>query len=682
MAASTQTTTLTNGVGSATYYISFTMGGLTFGANYWYFDNVNIGSTSLASQILWSASTSPTYLYTNAGCTTPYDGISYATTLYAKPIVTTTYTATATNGSCSNADGVTFTIDSKTWDGSVWSGDGNDPVTGQTAIIDGTLTLPANITACSCIVKSGKTLTIPAGKTLTVENTISNEGTVIIEDTGSLLQTNTGADANSGSGTYQVYKKSREYAEYDYNYWSSPVVGETATDAVTTNSSVAVTGAATASTTGSSLMYYYVPGNYNDANNDVWDDDSNEWVAVSGTLTAGKGFIAMGAGADFPFSTDFDSGTFQQTVHFDGTNVNNGDLTITLTHDIDTSTTESDNLIGNPYPSAIDATKLYTENSSKISSSAFFWTHDRPIDVIAGAPWAYAYDNADYSSLNLASGVGSGANSVTPNKFVASGQGFMVQLLDTAADGIITLKNSMREAGSNTYFMRDNQIYDAIWLNLTDNAGLYRQIAISFIENASNTFDVYDTKRLPYPGLPDFYSIPTGSNEKLAIQGLAPFSVDRVIPLGITTTYDNTYQISLDRTQGIFGEGQAVYLKDNLTGVIHDFNQGSYSFTQAITADLNDRFEIVFTSTMATDTISADSFTVYPNPSKGIFNINSRVNGAMQINVYDVTGKWVNAYQFDSATHQSLDLSGLQSGVYLAKITANGSTVTKKLVIE
>jgi hypothetical protein len=196
---------------------------------------------------------------------------------------------------------------------------------------------------------------------------IQNDGVIDIAHEGSLVQV-AETDANRGSGSYIVRKNTRLYHEYDYNYWASPVVGETVQDAFGTNSALL---AGTGSTsTNLSYVYHMNPANFDDADDNGWDDNTDEWIQYSsGTMQRGKGYIALGAGADFPFNaSDFENG-FQQSVHFDGTNVNNGTFTLAVVDDIDTSTTLSDNLIGNPYPSALDANLFYSENSALIGQN-------------------------------------------------------------------------------------------------------------------------------------------------------------------------------------------------------------------------------------------------------------------------------------------------------------------------
>lgn len=88
-------------VGSSTLYVAFVTSGFTFGFHRWSIDNVSISGLAPAA-ITWSPSTG---LYTNAAATVPYTTGTSATTVYAKPLVDTTYTVTATNtGGCTTTN--------------------------------------------------------------------------------------------------------------------------------------------------------------------------------------------------------------------------------------------------------------------------------------------------------------------------------------------------------------------------------------------------------------------------------------------------------------------------------------------------------------------------------------------------------------------------------------------------
>lgn len=97
-------------------------------------------------------------------------------------------------------------------------------------------------------------------------------------------------------------------------------------------------------------------------------------------------------------------------------------------------------------------------------------------------------------------------------------------------------------------------------------------------------------------------------------------------------------------------------------------------------------FSGAFTSaTLGTvDFANSNGVKIYPNPSNGPFTISMNPNvGKVAIQVVDLTGKEVYSQanaEFNS--EKSIDLSSLQSGVYVVKITGEGMNYSQKIVKE
>ena len=102
-------------------------------------------------------------------------------------------------------------------------------------------------------------------------------------------------------------------------------------------------------------------------------------------------------------------------------------------------------------------------------------------------------------------------------------------------------------------------------------------------------------------------------------------------------------------------------------------NEGILVDNLAITQTFNE------TLSTTNHTLTND-FAIYPNPtSTGSVSITSTNSEAISVNVFDILGKQVlNA----NISNNTLDVSSLNAGVYLVKLTQNNATVTKKLVIK
>lgn len=89
---------------------------------------------------------------------------------------------------------------------------------------------------------------------------------------------------------------------------------------------------------------------------------------------------------------------------------------------------------------------------------------------------------------------------------------------------------------------------------------------------------------------------------------------------------------------------------------------------------------IKFDGVMATNKVSSGQFTVFPNPaSSGYVNIGAKGKGAKIISVYDVLGKLVIKTTLNG---ERLDISTLNSGIYILKIEQGKASTSKKLVVK
>ena len=70
---------------------------------------------------------------------------------------------------------------------------------------------------------------------------------------------------------------------------------------------------------------------------------------------------------------------------------------------------------------------------------------------------------------------------------------------------------------------------------------------------------------------------------------------------------------------------------------------------------------------------------MYPNPVTGsVLNITSDANGSKTVAIYDVLGKQV----VNTVTNSTVNVANFTAGVYIVKITENGKTATRKLVVK
>ena len=75
---------------------------------------------------------------------------------------------------------------------------------------------------------------------------------------------------------------------------------------------------------------------------------------------------------------------------------------------------------------------------------------------------------------------------------------------------------------------------------------------------------------------------------------------------------------------------------------------------------------------------------IYPNPSKGILNVSiPSYSGELKINLFDINGREVLSSSENFSIEKSINLKGLESGIYVLKLQGNdGLSYTEKIVLE
>jgi len=91
------------------------------------------------------------------------------------------------------------------------------------------------------------------------------------------------------------------------------------------------------------------------------------------------------------------------------------------------------------------------------------------------------------------------------------------------------------------------------------------------------------------------------------------------------------------------------------------------------------------TNVLSTNSFFENNFSIVPNPSKGIFDIQLKsILDDYSIVIYDTTGRIVfeREYVNNSDLNQIITLNDTMKGIYLISIRSKGDSVTKKIIIE
>lgn len=617
-----------------------------------------VGNLTLAghsgSILRWEWSTSPTFATiggtianTTSTLTVAQMG-TFAGTRYFRAVLSNSG-CTAYSYAPTAPTYASVTYNTVTWNGSSWSP--SAPTASTAVVFAGNYTGNANLSACSVLVSSGNVV-FNSGYTLTVTNGVTvTGGTLTFNNNASLVQIN---DAAVNSGYIRYYRTTTPMVRYDYTYWSSPLSPQTLLGV---------------SPLTMSDKYF------------TFNTTANTYVNVASNslMTPGKGYIIRAPEGHPTTPTTY-------TAEFDGGHLtppdgvpNNG----VYTQPVYGPGPNNFNLLGNPYPSAIDADLFYSANMGVMDGSFYFWTHNTPINPLQ-------YTQSDYAIYNSTGGTGTGTagggtgNTSVPNGNIAAGQGFFIK---GTANGTVTFNNSMRLVGLNNQFFRmpgiaAKQVIEKhrVWLDIRNSQGAYKQTLVGYVAGATNEKEnAFDADAADTGTLVNLYSL-VGA-EKTAIQGRAlPFDPSDEVPLGYKSTTAGQLEITLHNFDGLFS-AQNIYLEDKLLNVIHDLKAGSYIFvTEAGTFD--NRFVLRYTDTalsISDQQLHPDAVVVYKN-AEGIQIMASNLI-MKEVRIFDVRGRLLLTRDSINASQTTISNLQAQEQVLIVQITTHDNKkVNKKIV--
>jgi hypothetical protein len=510
------------------------------------------------------------------------------------------------NGIDDNCNGITDTDiitcgNTTSWNGSSWSN--GIPTYGKEVIFLNDYTSTSDMYACSIIVKNNSLIIF--NNNLYVYNRIkTNAGsTFIMNNNNNVIQINPDI---TNFGNMIIRRNTSTLVRLDHTLWSSPVIGQN--------------------------LYNFSPQTLTHR---FYTYDTSTDTYLSSTLSTTSEFTAAKGYAVRAANNQSATIPAEWTGSFTGI-PNNGTYPFNLTH----TTVNKFNLLGNPYPSTINATTFVTDNAATIEGTLYFYAHTLTMDVNGIFP-----PGTNYASWNATGGTAATAvanNSPnyhtpaeTPNGTIQVGQGFFVEAKN---NGSVNFNNTQRINNQNHQFFKTTTENHHIWLNATTNDGTdLNQILIGYLEGATIGIDTnYDGKSYGNIGN-HLYSI--CNNEKLVIQGRAlPFSTTDEVPLGWYCETAGTFKLKLSNWDGIFQGNQDVFIKDNITGTTTNIKTTPYTFTST-TGTFNNRFSIVFEQNLGETTHNLVANTVIVHKKDQVFQVSSQDKEIKDILIYDLTGR-------------------------------------------
>jgi len=542
-----------------------------------------------------------------------------------------------------------------------WSG---TPTALTPIVVSANLSVTSTVNACACQVTNNAVITVQPNANLVVQReiVIDNGSNIIVENNGSIVQVQDDA-ANSGTAT--VKRNTTAMKNYDFTYWSSPVQNWTLFNL-------------------SPLTRFDKYFSFDPITNNYVTHTNGAQV-----MQPGRGYtVRAPAGWSVTNETH---GIYNAT--FTGI-MNTGVITTPFSKGAGTF-----NLIGNPYPSAIDIDTFLTDpaNAGLVNGTVYLWTHNTAISAATPGNAVYNYTADDYAKYNLTGGVKTYSPALSggmePTGKIASGQGFFIETKAGLANGsyTATFRNAMRIAGQNGQFFKASGTQNTaspsilekhrIWLNLHNAGGAYDEMLVGYIENATNDIDrLYDGIIFNGGNFVSLYSLI--GTDKLAIQGRAlPFDTSDVIPLGYKTSVAGTFVIQLEHFDGLF-DNQNVYLLDKSDMSYHNISEAEYSFTTA-TGTFNDRFEIRYQNgQLGVGDVAPGQNSVYIIKVDKHLEVDTGNYNMTNVQIFDLTGKKVYEKGDINATLFRTNDLNIAAQVLIVKVTLDDeSVITKKVIM-
>ena len=529
---------------------------------------------------------------------------------------------------------------------------------------------------------------------------------------------------------------------FNYNYWSSSVgpiasTGARGTASLNNNftiQSVLLDGSApddgiypkavkflnhgTAADSGGSdpiIISTYWLWKYNGSSSDY-----NAWQKIyhNTPILPGEGYTMKGTSGSVPILNN-------QNYVFKG-KPNNGDFTLPIT-------VGNDRLIGNPYPSALDADKFIKDNLSTtdggnntvgnvFNGALYFWDHfgEENSHYVGDYVGGYATRNliggapaiANDKRINDTGGIGT----KVPGRYIPVNQGFFVITsldedltgLTTIYGGDIVFKNSQRvfmpEAPSNSVFMRyadtgknsknkdsnsndsnnanNNNSRPLIRLQFDSPKGIHRQILAGVDKNATNSFDLGYDAILPDLSSEDlFWNI---QDTQFVIQGVDNFDYDQELPLGLIISEKGIARIAIDSLENMDPYVQ-LYIKDNSNNETYEITNKPFDI-ELEPGEYYDRFSLVFQPRLQTlDEVTLEQgILIYMNDSNTLLQINRLVDTKIEsIKLFNSLGQSFNTWDSNLENRRlSLPIRNVSTGMYIVQLETSDGVIIRKMLVK
>ena len=560
-----------------------------------------------------------------------------------------------------------------------FSPDASHGYKGTAAQVTGT-GLPAQVRSLTTTNANVLTLTTPTSVTQTL--TVGGAGNLVLggnaltllsSASGTALAVNSSTGAVVGNATVQRYIDPTTNAGPGYRHYSAPVANTTVADLTTTGFAPTLTTSYNSSATPGTTTPFPTVFGYDQARvtltNSFAPFDRGFVVPVSTDVP-----LAVGRGYDVNIDA-------AQLVDFVGT-LTTGDQTVNLSRNPAASADAAAagwQLLGNPYPAPLDYGLVAPIDRPNLDAAIYVYS--------STGPYVGTY-RTFLPPTDVSEAIGNGVLPVA--------QGFFVRVSAGQTSGSLTFRNAQRLISPEaTTFQRGTAgTRPLVQLELRGATGPADALYAYAQAGATPAFDSqFDAEKLPNTTGLNLSSTAT-SGQRLAIDGRPVFAAATVLPLTVGVPAAGTYTLSAAALTNL-PAGLDAYLHDAVTGqTINLRQQPRYAFAVSpaqAQAGLSTRFSLGFSpqAILATHAgLHAGEVSLFPNPAHDSFTVLvPAVTGTSQLRaeLLNALGQVVRrlgaALPADGASLR-VDTAGLAGGVYILRLSAGPTTLTKRVVLQ
>lgn len=481
----------------------------------------------------------------------------------------------------------------------------------------GTIALTEDAIVKDIEVEFGGVLVVDGDYKLEVLEGIQLDGDIRLLGNAQLVQTHTGVSQVTGSGNLYVDAQSQLSNVYQSGYWTSPVTTSgttfTVTDAMkdgttqltatsTPTNMTFTTGYDGLQTTPITISNYWLAKLTNALD---WNRHQSE--TTSHNIT--EGFNMKSSGAT------------NQNFIFVG-KPNDGNYTSAIT-------AGNSSLLGNPYPSSIDA-DLFLQDNVSVFSTLYFWdgTNDNSNTHVRNTYLG------GYATRVVGLGTAYNGGDI-PTQFIPVGQGFFVDAINS---GTINFNNAQRVYSTNTSVYRNVQNFPVLRIGFEFEIAhqniFHRQLAVGFRGLSTNYELEYDG--IMYDMKPTDISLKVNDHPSdFVISGIEDYNDDLEIPLHVKLDEQRTVTFKIDALENF--EPNEIYLKDQQTNQFYNLtNEVRLSLS---IGDYTDRFYVVFKNGNTVSLIENSLSNIKVIDNEDFITITSLDHNIKQINIYNLLGQ-------------------------------------------